>query len=133
MSIQLPAISRDLPGNFKLPEGITMESLYQIKKQSIWFLIWIFKKNRFWLDLTRVVLEEPFKVKRGYWSSGQICFIEITNNNKYYSVNRVWYKNGQLNLESYWKNGLRNGISREWYYDGKLIYKSYWKDNIILY
>jgi len=82
----LRAISRDLPG------GITLESLYQTKKQSIWFLIWILKKNRFWPDLTRVVLEEPFTVKRLYWTNSQIYFIEITKNNKPIQMCRSWFE-----------------------------------------
>jgi len=57
----------------QLPSGITLESLFQISDQSIWFLIWILKKNRFWPDLIKEVLEQHFMVERYYyWSSGQI-------------------------------------------------------------
>jgi len=107
-----------------LPRGITLESLYQINKPSIWFLIWIFKKNRFWPDLTRVVLEKPFTVKRRYWTNGKIFNIYIKKNTKYCSIYRGWYDNGQLE----WEHHYKDGISRVWSKNGKLINESYWKD-----
>jgi len=122
MPLLFPDISKDFPG------GITLESLYQIKTPSIWFLIWILKKNRFWPDLTRVVLEEPFKVKRRYWSSGQMCFVEITKNNKLHGVQRRWYENGKLAYECYLKDGKEHGIYRCWYKNGQLEWESHWKD-----
>jgi len=70
MALQLPGNTKEFPGiiPLKLPQGINLESLYQLSNQSIWFLIWILKKNRFWLDLTREVLEAPFTAERVYWS-----------------------------------------------------------------
>jgi len=64
-TLQLPEFSKKLPEfSKKLPGKFSLESLYQINDQSIWFLIWILKKERFWKDLTKEVLEEPFVMKR---------------------------------------------------------------------
>ena len=133
MAFELSENSKEFPGiiPLKLPGGITLESLYQLSNQSIWFLIWILKKNRFWSDLTREVLEAPFTVRRYYLSNRQKHFIEMTKNKQYYSIYRGWYKDGQLRWEEYWKDGNRNGIMREWYIDGKLKHESHWKDGHI--
>jgi len=96
IALQLPEISRELPG------GTTLESLYQIKKKSIWFLIWILKKNRFWPDLTRVVLEEPFTVERNYYSNGQIKYLFIKKNNRLHGTGRSLLPYGDLEWEHCW-------------------------------
>ena len=143
MSLQLPGIIPlpfsgnlnnltvfQLPGNFlKLSRGNTMESLYQISNQNIWFLIWILKKVRFWPDLTREALEEPFIVlKRIYCSNGQIYNIHITKNNKMHGTVRTWHVNGQLRLEEHWKDGEKDGIRCDWYENGQLWWEDHWKD-----
>jgi len=129
----LPAISRDLPGNLKLPGGITLESLYQINGQSIWYLIWILKKNRFWPDLTRAVLEKPFIVKRLYWTNGQMYKIYTMKNNRLHSIYCDWHENGQLWEKSHWKDGKRHGISCEWHKDGQLKRQKHYADGIKLH
>jgi len=130
----LPIIIKHQTNNMVLllPSGITLESLYQISNQSIWFLIWILKKNRFWPDLNRDALEAPFTVYRHYWKNGQMHTIAIRKNIKYYSVYRGWYKNGQLEWEDHWKDGQRHGIDRWWNIDGKIT-KSHWKNGIKLH
>jgi len=113
-TLQLPEFSKKLPGKFSL------ESLYQINDQSIWFLIWILKKERFWKDLTKEVLEEPFVMKREYWLGGQIQFIYIMKNDRQHGITRSWYENGQLYWEHHWKDGNQNGIQRCWRENGQL-------------
>jgi len=100
-----------------LPKGITLESLYQISDQSIWFLIWILKQNGFWKDLIKEVLEEPFVVERLYFhiSFDQIYYLRINKNNRVYGISRTWRENGQLEAEFHWK-------------DGQLWKKSHYKD-----
>jgi len=120
-TLQLREFSKKLPGKFSL------ESLYQINDQSIWFLIWILKKERFWPDLTRVVLEEPFAVEREYWSSGQIGSLKTFKNKIFHTIER-WYENGQLWSESHWKDGKRDGIFRDWHENGQLYWEEHWKD-----
>jgi len=122
MALQLPG-NLELLGNLELPGGITLESLYQISDQSIWFLIWIFKKHRFWPDLTRDVLEEPFIVERYYWPSGQISDIKTRKNNKYHSISRSWFKNEQLWWETNWKNDNQHGMDRCWRENGQLFWE----------
>jgi len=121
-TLQLPEFSKKMPGKFSL------ETLYQINDQSIWFLIWILKKERFWKDLTKEVLEEPFVIKREYFLSGQIKFINTMKNDKYHSIYRSWYETGQLWWEEHWKDGKQDGIERSWYENGQLRWEEYWKD-----
>ena len=123
-------MSLELPGQIplELPKDSTLESLYQINNKSIWFLIWIFKKEKFWMDLTREVLETPFSVERYYWSNGQIFSLMTHKNNKYHGIDRGWYENGQLWLVRHWKDGRKNGISRSWYESGQLWSEHHWKD-----
>jgi len=74
----------ELPGN-------SLESLYQISDQSIWFLIWILKQERFWKDLTKEVLEIPFTVQRKYLLWGQIGSLQTLKNNKVHGKkDRFW-------------------------------------------
>ena len=112
----------------QLPHGITLESLYQINDQSIWFLIWILKKERFWLDLNREVLEIPFTVKKNYYFNGQIMYLKTQKNNIYHGIIRYWCGNGQLSFEEYWKNGKLDGINRGWSKNGQLRSEYYLKD-----
>jgi len=130
MELQLPT-TLDNPRNLKLPDGNTLESLYQISDQSIWFLTWILKQKRFWPDLTRAVLEQPFTVERQYWSKGHICLIKTHKNYRRHGVHRNWYVNGQLFWEDYWKNGKPNGIRRRWYTNGQIQIEQYWKEGIL--
>jgi len=131
-TLQLPEFSKKLPGKFskKLPGKISLESLYQINDQSIWFLIWILKKEKFWKDLTKEVLEEPFVIKREYWLGGQIKFMYITKNNSIHGIQRGLYKSGQLGWEQHWKDGKQDGIECSWYENGKLWWEQHWKDGI---
>jgi len=117
MSLRLPIISK------KLPQGITLKSLYQINNQSVWFLTWILKKEKFWSDLIKAVLEEPFMVRRNYYTTGQIWYLEIEKNNIIHGITCEWYSNRQLRLELHWKNGKRIGIVRCWYNNGQLLQK----------
>jgi len=127
-----------VPGNLKLPNtldnpkvlpsGFTLESFYQISDQSVWFLIWILKKNRFWSDLTREVLENPFTVERNYWSNGQIKLVTTYKNDIFHGTDRSWYRNGQLECEDYWIDDSVHGISCWWYNNGQLFEKTHWKD-----
>jgi len=121
-TLQLPEFSKKMPGKFSL------ETLYQISHQSIWFLIWILKKERFWKDLTKEVLEEPFVMKREYFLGGQIQFMYIMKNNSIHGIERCWYKSGQLVSEHHWKDGNQNGIQRSWYESGQLYWEEHWKD-----
>jgi len=121
-TLQLPEFSKKLPGE------ITLESLYQINDQSIWFLIWILKKERFWKDLTKEVLEIPFTIIRDYWLNGQIHRITTMKNDKYHSIYRSWYETGQLYSEQHWKDGKKDGIHRSWYENGQLCWEQHWKD-----
>jgi len=110
-SLQLPGNSLQLPGNsLQLPRGTTLKSLYQINNQSIWFLTWILKKVRFWPDLAKVVLEEPFTVKREYWPTNRLKYIVTEKNNLKHGFLREWYKNGQLRGEYYLKNDMPHGL-----------------------
>jgi len=126
MSIRSP----DTLGNrntLQLPE-FSLKSLYQINNQSIWFLIWILKKERFWKDLTKEVLEEPFVMKREYWLGCQIKFVYTTKNNNIHGIFRSWYESGQLWHEGHWKDGKKDGIFRRWYENGQLSWEDHWKD-----
>jgi len=113
-----------------LPKGITLELLYKISGQSIWFLIWILKQNGFWKDLIKEVLEEPFVVERFYFhiSFDQIYYLRINKNNRVHGISRAWHKNGQLEAEFHWKDEKRHGICRHWYENGQLGIEYYWKD-----
>ena len=122
MSLQLPEISK------KLPQGITLESLYQINNQSVWFLIWILKKERFWSDITREVLETPFTINRTYGFTGLKHYLEINKNNYNHGISYCWYRNGQLIWEEHWKDGEQDGISRAWYENGQLLSETCWKN-----
>jgi len=124
MSLQLPGNSNTL----ELPKGSTLESLYQINNQSIWYLIWILKKERFWSDLVQEVIEEPFTIDRRYYLHGQIGNIVIMKNNKKHSVCRGWYKNGQIWWENYWKDHNLNDVSRSWCENGELHDEHQWKN-----
>jgi len=123
MALELSVISK------KLPQGITLASLYQINNQSIWFLIWILKKNRFWPVLTRDALEDPFTMEIHYWLSDQIHFLCTLKNNKLHGVQRRWYENGKLAYECYLKDGKEHGIERYWYLNGQLGVEKHWKDD----
>jgi len=112
----------------QLPRKITIESMYKINDQSIWFLIWILKKENFWKDLTKEVLEEPFVIKREYFLSGQIKFINTMKNYRTHGIERCWYKSGQLWYEGHWKDGKQDGIRRSWYENGQLHWEQHWKD-----
>ena len=112
----------------EFPQGTTLESLYQINNQSIWFLIWILKKNRFWLDLIKEVLETPFTVKREYRPNGQIHYLVIQKNNKNHGIQRDWYSNGYLFWEKHWKDGKPDGFERGWYENKQLGSEKHWKD-----
>ena len=114
--------------SLKLSKGNTLESLYQISDQSIWFLIWILKQERFWPDLTREALEEPFIVSRGYYLSGQIHYLVTKKNNSRHGIQRFWYENGQLRWEENWKDGKEDGIQRFWHRNGQLYREERWKD-----
>jgi len=123
-------MSLQLPGNaLQLPRGNTLEILYQINDQSIWFLIWILKKIRFWPDLTKETLEIPFIVKRNYyWTSDRIKFLFIWKNNIKHGISYDWYENGQLMYENSWKDNRLNGISYRWYESGQLQLKECFKN-----
>jgi len=123
MSLELLVISK------KLPKGITLASLYQINNQSVWFLIWILKKNRFWSDLIREILEQPFAVKRAYLRSGKIHYLMTQKNNTIHGIERDWFENGQLYREEHWKDGKEDGIQHAWYSNGQLWWEHYWKDD----
>ena len=137
----------------ELPQKTTLESLYQISDQSIWFLIWVLKKERLWPDLTKEVLKIPFTAKKGYYLiSNQKAFFMIKKHNKYHSIECGWfengqlmwehpwkdgkldgveralYKNGQLKMEGHWKDGKQDGIYYEWYSNGQLHFELYWKN-----
>ena len=114
MSLELLVISK------KLPKGITLASLYQINNQSVWFLILILKKNRFWPDLTREILEQPFAVKRAYRPNGRIHYLMTQKNNTIHGIYHKWYDNGHLGWEDHWKDGKLDGIQRGWYENGQL-------------
>ena len=114
----------------ELPGGTTLESLYQINDQSIWFLIWILKKEKFWSDLTREVLEIPFMVIRHYFLHGPIKWINTYKNGIYHGICRGWYENGQLRLKNHCKDGKKDGIYRSWHDNGQLLWEDYWKDGI---
>jgi len=126
-------MSLQLPGNLQLPLGITLESLYKINPQSIWFLIWILKKVRFWPDLIKETLERPFAVKINPSSNNYWYFFSVVKNNRKHGVHRTFFKNTQLGwqllFESYWKNKRQHGISREWYENGQLRVERHWKHN----
>ena len=113
-----------------LPQGITLELLYQINDQSVWFLIWILKKRKFWPDLTREVLETPFTVEKGYLPSAGIKYLFISQINKMYNIHCGWYENGQLRFKNYWKNNKSHGIQSSWYENGQLMRESSWKDGV---
>ena len=116
--------------SLRLPKNITLESLYQTKNQSMWFLVWILKKERFWPDLTREVLEAPFTLRRITWFiSNQIKSLKIFKNNRLRGIEREWHKNGTLEIETNWKDGTKNGRCRIWYDNGQLNCEEYWKDN----
>jgi len=121
-------MSSGLHHALQLPRKITLESMYKINDQSIWFLIWILKKENFWKDLTKEVLEEPFVMKREYFLSGQIKFIYIMKNDRQHGIERDWSESGQLWYEGHWKDGKRDGIHRGWYENGKLYWEEHWKD-----
>jgi len=121
-TLQLPEFSKKMPGKFSL------ETLYQINDQSIWFLIWILKKERFWKDLTKEVLEEPFVIKREYFLSGQIKFINTMKNYRTHGIERCWYKSGQLWYEGHWKDRKKDGNHHRWYENGQLHWEKHWKD-----
>ena len=115
--------------SLQLPGGITLESLYQISDQSIWFLIWILKKIGFWSYLTKEALEAPFTVERIYWPNRQIRhFLRTKKNTRPHGIDRSWYENGQLYWEQHWKDGKKDGTSRRWNENGQLISKTYWKN-----
>jgi len=128
-TLQLPEFSKKLPEfSKKLPGEITLESLYQINDQSIWFLIWILKKERFWKDLTKEVLEIPFSIIRDYWPNGQIHRITTMKNNSIHGIRRGWRESGQLWWEQHWKDGNQDGIECGWYENGQLYSEQHWKD-----
>ena len=106
----------------------TLELLYQINNQSVWFLIWIFKKEKFWPDLTKEVLEIPFTVQRKYLLGGQIGSLQTLKNNKVHGTMRYWHANGQLKWEDNWKDGKKDGICRTWFSNGQLWWEHHWKD-----
>jgi len=91
-----------LPGTLKLPCGITLKSLYQISNQSIWFLIWILKKDRFEQYLIREALETPFRVEKDYWPSAKIVYFKILKNNRKHSVWLRYPNSEQLLRDIYW-------------------------------
>ena len=144
MSLRLPGNPKvlELPGNPKvlpntlgnpkvleLPGGTTLESLYQINDQSIWFLIWILKKMRFWSDLIKETLEAPFEVERDYYTSGQIIYFNLLKNNKLHGIDRTWHPNRQIWLEYHWKDGKKDGMIRKWYDNGQLFEETLWKNS----
>ena len=127
MSIQLSGNCLPVIISKKFP--CTLESLYQISEQSIWFLIWILKKERFWPGLIRETLEEPFTAKRKYWPNGHIGEFWIKKcNNTYHGIYHYWYRNGQLEWERHWKNGKLDGTQRNWYINGQLWSERHWKN-----
>jgi len=113
----------------ELPRETTLEYLYKISNQNIWFLIWILKKIRFWPDLTREVLEAPFTVKRLYsWPGGKISYLEIRQNDSYHVVMRSWHENGRLAMEQHGRKWQQNGFTRSWYRNSQLTFEEYWKE-----
>ena len=121
-----------LPNTLELPHGIALSSLYQTNNQSMWFLIWILKKTRFWPDLTREALEAPFTLRKSNWFPGnQIKSLKIFKNEKVHQV-YVWYINGKLCSETNWKYGKKNGSCRIWHENEQLNYEEYWKNGILL-
>jgi len=113
-NLELPN-TLDNPKVLELPSGFSLESLYQIGDQSIWFLAWILKQERFWPDLTRKVLETPFTAERKYWSNCLIEHLIVKKNYKKHCVHRAWYMNGQPSWEQHWKNGRQHGILHRWW------------------
>jgi len=126
--------SLQLPGNLQLPIGVTLESLYKINPQSIWFLIWILKKVRFWPDLIKETLERPFAVKKSNPSDNYIYFFSVVKNNLKHGVHRTFFKNPQLGwqllYESYWKNKQQHGITRTWHKNAQLKSENRFKNYI---
>jgi len=115
--------------SLQLPGKTTLESMYKISDKSIWFLVWIFKKVRFWPDLTKEVLEVPFIVERIYWSNGLIGSIYTKKKDgTQHGIERRWYENGQLHWEKHWKDGKQDGIFRGWHENGQLYWEEHWKD-----
>ena len=113
----------------KLPRETTLESLYQIGGQSIWFFIWVLKQERLWPDLIKDVLEAPFTVIREYFPSGQLKFLETVKQNKrYHGIRRYWYNHGQIMWKSYWKNQKLDGPESSWGQTGQLLWEKHWKD-----
>jgi len=126
MDLQLPGNSLQLPGNLQLPKGTTLESLYQISDQSIWFLIWILKKHKFWPDLTREVLEEPYTVKRQYvYDTDKLYGIFTKRNDKLHGISRRYCEN-IIVWENHWKNNLKHGIDRAWFDNGDRMWTWNW-------
>jgi len=124
MALQSPkVIFLELPHCFRiLPQGVTLEALYQINNQSIWFIAWILKKKKFGSDMIREALETPFRVEREYWLNGKLEFIKIKKDNITHGIARgwSWTNNEQLWWESNWKNGRQHGIQYWWNDDGQL-------------
>jgi len=154
--LQLPrAIPLELPRAIplELPRETTLEYLYQISDQNIWFLMWILKKIRFWSDLAREVLEAPFIVHREYHDNGQkkllyiskneptaklpdimgIFFrmpaenVSIEYNEKRHGCYTKWDSGGELITKSYWKNGKHHGEEHIWQNGNKIAYHN-WKN-----
>jgi len=128
MSLEIPGIPLEI--SKELPSNNTLESLYEINNQSIWFLIWILKKVRFWPDLIREALEEPFLVERMYWSNGQIRYVEPIKNNKVHGISRGWYKNGKIKWLSHMKDNKNHGKAYGWHENGHLAWEGRWKDDV---
>ena len=122
-------MSRQISITKVLSSGSTLESLYQISHQNIWFLIWALKKVRFWPDLIREALEAPFTMEKKYWPNGQPCYCNTMKNNQFHGICRDWHKSGQLWLEGHWKDGKRNGTDRIWDKNGQLKLESHWKND----
>ena len=120
-------------GNHKvlqLSKDNNLESLYQINDQSIWFLIWILKKMRFWSDLTKETLEAPFTVKRNYWGNGQIRFLITYKSNWFHGKHSYWWIDGKMINEYYWKDGKKqHGFTHYWCNaTGQLVIEQHWKE-----
>ena len=109
-----------------LPQGITWEFLYKINDQSVLFLIWILKKERFWSDLIKEVLEEPFTVMRTCWRNSRLVQLGTMKKKRAHGIFRGWYGNGQLCVESHWKDRLQNGMTRGWKGNGQLTWEEIW-------
>jgi len=132
MNLQLPG-NLKLPGNsLELPSGTTLESLYQLSNQSIWFLAWILKKVIFWTDLAKGVLEEPFTVKRDYWPNGKILMITNMKNDKQHGIYRSWFDSGQKSWENHWKDDIQDGVQLCFGQDGLIWWKSNWKNGQVI-